>query len=147
MPRSGLLAPKPPQHILETILVVEDDPAILDLVSLILDEAGFEVLRASSAVQAEFVAGSFPRPIHLLLSDVVMPDVSGPALAERLKAQRPDMRVMLMSGFADGAMLVLNHGWYFIQKPFLAGALLARINDLLRSDVPAQATDHFDSRQ
>jgi FixJ family two-component response regulator len=55
---------------------------------------------------------------------VVMPDVSGPELATALKQQRPEMRVLLPSGFADGAMLILNHGWRFIAKPFLASALL-----------------------
>jgi len=134
------------QAVPPTILVVEDDPAILKMVRLILEEAGFGVLSAGSADQARLVAEGFPRPIHLLLSDVMMPDVSGPELASALKQNRPEMRVMLMSGFADGAMLVLNHGWHFIAKPFLATALLARVNDVLRSDVREQGTDHFDTR-
>jgi two-component system cell cycle sensor histidine kinase/response regulator CckA len=131
----------------ETILVVEDDPVIREMVKLILDEAGFEVLSAPSADQADLIADGFPRAIHLLLSDVMMPDVSGPELAKRLKGRRPEMRVMLMSGFADGAMLVLNYGWHFIRKPFLASALLARVNDVLQTDVPEQGTDHFDTRK
>jgi FixJ family two-component response regulator len=68
----------------------------------------------------------------------MMPDVSGPELASALKENRPEMRVMLMSGFADGAMVVLNHGWHFITKPFLASALLVRVNDVLHSDVREQ---------
>ena len=93
-----------PREIRETILVVEDDSAILNRVKLILERAGFEVLSAGSANQARFITEGFPRPIHLLLSDVMMPDVSGPESAKALKQDRPDMRVMLMSGFADGAV-------------------------------------------
>ena len=135
------------QAILPTILVVEDDPSILKMVKLILEEAGLGVLSASSAHQARLIAESFPHSIHLLLSDVMMPDVSGPELANTLKQNRPEMRVMLMSGFADGAMLVLNHGWHFVAKPFLATALLARVNDVLHSDVRDQGTDHFDTQR
>lgn len=132
---------------LETILLVEDDPAILKIVKLILEEAGFGVLSAGSANQARLIAEGFPRTIHLLLSDVMMPDVSGPELATDLKQHRAEMRVMLMSSYADGAMLVLNYGWHFIRKPFLASALLVRVNDVLHSDVREQGTDHFDTRR
>lgn len=132
---------------METILVVEDDSVILKMVKLILEEAGFGVLSAGSADQALLIAEGFPRPIHLLLSDVMMPDLSGPALASSLKHNRPEMRVMLMSGFADGAMLFSITGGHFIAKPFLATALLARVNDVLHSDVHEQGTDHFDTRE
>ena len=138
---------QPSKPSLKTILLVEDDPAILKMVKLIFEEAGFRVLSAGSAHQARLTAEGFPESIHLLLSDVMMPDVSGPELATALKQQRPEMRVMLMSGFADGAMLVLNHGWHFIAKPFLASELLARVNDALHSDVRDQSTDRFDTRQ
>jgi FixJ family two-component response regulator len=77
----------------------------------------------------------------------MMPDMCGPELADVLKQRRPDMRVMLMSGYADGAMLVLNHGWHFIQKPFLPTALLGRVTDVLHTKVQDQGTDHFDPRQ
>ena len=139
--------PQPSTAILETILVVEDDPAILKMVKLIFEEAGFGVLSAGSGNQARLIEAGFPQPIHLLLSDVMMQDVSGPELANALKQNRPEMRVMLMSGFADGAMLVLNHGWHFIAKPFLASALLARVNDVLHSEVREQRTDRFDTRR
>ena len=138
---------QPSQTIHQTILVVEDDPAILKMVRLIFEQAGYRVLSAGSANQARLIEESFPHSIHLLLSDVMMPDVSGPELANTLKRNRPEMRVMLMSGFADGAMLVLNHGWHFIAKPFLPPALLARVNDMLQSDVREQGTDHFDTRR
>jgi DNA-binding NtrC family response regulator len=128
----------------ETILVVEDDAAILRLVQVILEEAGFEVLVAGSAKKAMGVVADFSRTIHLLLSDIMMPDMSGPDLAQVLKKRRPEMRVMLMSGYADGAMLVLNHGWHFIQKPFVPTALLGKVTEILHTKVRDQGTDHFD---
>jgi len=132
---------------LETILVVEDDAAILKLVQVILQDASFEVLVASSANDALRVAADFSRTIHLLLSDIMMPDMCGPDLAAALKQRRPEMRVMLMSGYADGAMLVLNHGWHFIQKPFLPSALVGRVTDVLHTKVRDQSTDRFDPRR
>jgi DNA-binding NtrC family response regulator len=131
----------------ETILVVEDDASILGLVQLILEGDGFEVLAASSARTALHLEAHFPRTIHLLLSDVMMPDMCGPELADALKQLRPQMRVMLMSGYADGAMLVLNHGWHFIRKPFLATALVGRVHEVLRTPICDQGTDHFDPRE
>ena len=130
-----------------TILVVEDDAAIRRLVQIILEEGGYEVLLANSSQRAIRVAADFSRTIHLLLSDVMMPDMCGPELADMLKLRRPEMRVMLMSGYADGAMLVLNHGWHFIQKPFLPVALLGRVTDALHTEVRDQGTDHFDPRK
>lgn len=64
----------------------------------------------------------FTGTIHLLLCDVMMPDMCGPDLAKAMIARRSDMRVMLMSGYADGGLLILNHGWHFIKKPFLPAA-------------------------
>lgn len=130
----------------ETVLVVEDDADILRMVQIILEEAGFEVLAANSAKQAIRVEAQFSRTIQLLLSDVMMPDMCGPDLAKVLKQRRPEMRVMLMSGYANGAMLVLNHGWHFIQKPFLPVALLGGVTDVLHTTVRDQGTDHFDPR-
>ena len=129
---------------LETILVVEDDAAILRLVQAILEEAGFEVLPASSAEEAIRLAAHFSGTIHLALSDIMMPEMCGPDLARLLKQRRPEMRVMLMSGYADGAMLVLNHGWHFIQKPFLPNALVGGVIEVLHTKVRDQGTDHFD---
>ncbi|HXM43892.1 MAG TPA: response regulator [Bryobacteraceae bacterium] len=133
-------------EVAETILVVEDDAAIRRLVQIILEDGGFEVLLANSAKKAIGIEADFSQTIHLLLSDVMMPDMSGPELAKALKLRRPEMRVMLMSGYADGAMLVLNHGWHFIQKPFLPVALLGKVTDVLRTKVRDQGTDHFDPR-
>ena len=97
---------------------------------------------AGAAVQIE---GQFPRAIQLLLSDVMMPGISGPDLAKKLKQLRPEMRVILMSGYSEG-MLILNYGWHFLQKPFPPNALISKVNDVMHSEVREQGTDHFDTR-
>jgi two-component system, cell cycle sensor histidine kinase and response regulator CckA len=124
-----------------TILVVEDDSAILRLVEIILAKGQYEVLSANSANEGLQIGTNFPRPIDLLLSDVVMPHMTGPDLAAKLKVLRPDMRVMLMSGYPDGAMLILNYGWHFINKPFVAKVLLERVQSILSSTTEEQGTD------
>jgi len=131
----------------QTILVVEDHALLLRLVTRILEDAHFTVLSASSAKKAIQVEAEFPGTIHLLLSDVMMPGMSGPDLAKILKKQRPKMRIILMSAYPHGALLVLNYGWHFIQKPFMPLALVGRINDVLHSKTREQGTDHFDTRK
>jgi DNA-binding response OmpR family regulator len=128
-----------------TILVVEDDAATLHLVERILEKGNYEVLCANSAKAGERIGKEFPRPIHLLLADVMMPDMIGPELAALLKVQRPDMRVILMSGYPNGALLVLDYGWHFIRKPFVPKALLERIEMVLKSATGEPGTDYFDT--
>ena len=111
---------------LETILVVDDDE-VLKVVVAILKRANFRVLSANSGPDALKVAKKTDGKIDLLLSDVDMPQMSGPDLGERLKKTRLDMHVMLMSGGAKGNLLVLNYGWAFIQKPFVAVKLVQMI--------------------
>jgi DNA-binding NtrC family response regulator len=77
----------------------------------------------------------------------MMPGMTGPDLAKTLKKQRPKMRIILMSAYPDGAMLVLNYGWHFIQKPFMPLALVGRIKHVLQSKTREQGTDHFDTRK
>jgi two-component system, cell cycle sensor histidine kinase and response regulator CckA len=132
---------------LETILVVEDNPVVMKPVVMMLQHAGFNVLSASGAQEAIQVESEFAEIIHLLLSDVMMPGMAGPVLAKQLQQKRPHMRVVLMSGFTDGAVLLLNHGWHFIAKPFQANALLNRVNDALHTHTRAQETDRFDTRR
>jgi len=129
----------------KTILVVEDTALVLTTVRMILEHANFTVLAAASADEAVELSGH-AKSIDLLLSDVMMPGISGPDLALKLKESRPEMRVILMSGYPDGAMLVLNYGWYFIQKPFVAVQLVAKINEVLDEAMRDQGTDHFDVR-
>jgi two-component system, cell cycle sensor histidine kinase and response regulator CckA len=137
------LPPKPPDR---TILVVENSSLVLNTVRRILEKADFTVLPAASADEAMRLMGSTQK-IHLLLSAVMMPDITGPDLALKLKALQPEMRVMLMSGYPNGEMLVLNNGWYFIEKPFVAVQLVAKINEVLGEETCDHATDHFDTPQ
>jgi two-component system, cell cycle sensor histidine kinase and response regulator CckA len=130
----------------KTILVVEDTALVLNTVRMILENANFTVLAAASADEAIRLAGC-AKTIQLLLSDVRMPDMSGPDLALKLKELRPDMRVILMSGYDGGGMLVLNYGWHFIEKPFVAVQLVAKINEVLDEEMRDQGTDHFDTRK
>jgi len=127
---------KPAKNSLETILVVEDDPIVLGAVGAILEGAGFCVLTATNSTEAIKKENGYYDTIHLLISDVMMPDMSGPVISKLLKKHRPEMRVMLMSGYPEGDMLFLNDGWNFIQKPFVPQALIAKVNELLHSAQP-----------
>jgi two-component system cell cycle sensor histidine kinase/response regulator CckA len=132
---------------LETILVVDDDPAVLKVVVAMLASAKFRILSAGSGAAALKVAAETPGKIDLLLSDVDMPGMSGPELGERLKETRPDMHVMLMSGGPGGNLLILNYGWVFVPKPFVAKKLIEMINHVLHSPNRSQSGGHsFDSR-
>jgi two-component system, cell cycle sensor histidine kinase and response regulator CckA len=129
----------------ETILVVDDNPIVLNVVVAILKDAYFKVLSADSGAHAIELAAE-KRQIDMLLSDVDMPGMSGPDLGEVLKKSRPDLHVMLMSGGADGNLLVLNYGWAFIQKPFVGAKLVQMINKVLHSPNRSQpGGQEFDS--
>jgi DNA-binding response OmpR family regulator len=130
---------------LETILLVEDHPVLLKLVKQILEDANFAVISASSVKQAIRLEAEFPGTIDLLLSDVRVTGTSGPHLAKELKERRPQMRVVLMSGYPGGAVLLLNYGWHYIEKPFVASVLVSRIKDVLRGETREQSTDRFDT--
>jgi DNA-binding NtrC family response regulator len=132
---------------LETILVVDDDATVLGVVTTILERHRYNILRASSPVEALRIEGNYPGTIDLLLSDIVMPLMSGPQLADEIQKRRPDTRVMFMSGYHDRALLLLNCGWTFLQKPFLREALLERVHETLHSLTRSQGTDHFDTRK
>lgn len=131
----------------QNILVVEDDGLVLKLVKIILERGGFNVLPAQSAQEAMLAEAGFKGEIHLLISDVMMPGMQGPDLAEAMKKRRPELRVMLMSGYADGSLLILNYGWHFIKKPFVAMTLLGKVKEVLNGESRDQGTDHFDVRQ
>jgi len=137
-----------PTHLakkMETILVVDDAEPVLNVVVRILETAQFHVLHANSGTNALAVAASYPGAIDLLLSDVQMPGMSGPALATTLKQSRPDIHVMFMSAFAGGNLLVLNYGWAFIEKPFVAVKLIEMINHVLHMPNKSQGDHQYDS--
>jgi DNA-binding NtrC family response regulator len=132
----------------ETILVVDDDATVLAVVVSLLRSANFHVLACDSGASALNLASETELKIDLLLSDVDMPKMSGPDLGQALKKMRPDMRVMLMSGGSDGNLLVLNYGWAFIQKPFVATRLVQMIDEVLHSPDRSQiGGQEFDARK
>jgi CheY-like chemotaxis protein len=118
----------------ETILVVEDDPKVKILADKILQRHGYRVLTAGNPHDALQVGDRHPQPIQLLLTDVVMPDMDGQQLAERLIRRRPDLKVLYMSGYTDNS--IVHHGildpWLsFIQKPFTPQTLARRVREVL----------------
>ena len=136
------------KRVLETILVVDDNEAVLKIVVAILERANFRVLSADSGSVALMLAEETDGKIDLLLSDVEMPQMSGSDLGEMLKKTRPDLHVMLMSGAANGNLLVLNYGWAYIQKPLVAVKLVQMITDVLHSPNRSQPGGHeFDKRK
>lgn len=131
-----------------TILLVEHHPLFLKSIRNILEDAHFRVLCASNAREAKKVESAFAGPINLLLSEVMMtPGLLGTKLAKALKKRRPHMRILLMSAYPGGELLILNYGWHFIKQPFIAEALVGRIKDVLHSKLREQAVDHFDTRK
>ena len=132
----------------ETILVVDDNETVLRAVVSVLKRAGFGVLSADNGPTAVKLAENMDTKIDLLLSDVDMPQMSGPDLGEAMKKERPDMRVMLMSGGDNGNLLVLNYGWAYIQKPFVPTKLVEMILSVLHSPDRSQAGGQaFDCRK
>jgi signal transduction histidine kinase/CheY-like chemotaxis protein len=118
----------------ETVLLVEDEVQLRVLVRAMLEASGYQVLEAEDVHDAEALAGSHPEPIHLLLTDVVMPGLSGRELAARVAAARPEIRVLYMSGYTDDAVVrhgVLHGEAHFIQKPFTPAALSRKLRQVL----------------
>jgi CheY-like chemotaxis protein len=112
-----------------TILVVDDDPAVLQFVSGLLVER-YTVLTANNGAGALQQSRDRQGDIDLLLSDFVMPGMNGIELATAMTQERPGLKVLLMSRFSGG-MLVLNEGWHFLPKPFIPSQLRALISGLV----------------
>jgi len=125
----------PVVHGSETILLVEDEESVRDLAYFILLEKGYRVLPARHGAEAIQIGEQQTGPIHLLLTDVVMPGgMSGRELAERLKRLRPGLKVLYMSGYTDNAIVhhgVLEPGTAFLQKPFAPDTLARKVRETL----------------
>jgi two-component system, cell cycle sensor histidine kinase and response regulator CckA len=118
----------------ETVLVVDDQAPVRSIVREILQLTGYVVLEAGSGEEAWRICAGQEGPIHLLLTDVVMPGMSGPELARRLACMRPEMRVLYMSGYSDDTLIrqrAIEHGAAFLQKPFTPKVLAHRVREVL----------------
>jgi CheY-like chemotaxis protein len=119
----------------ETILVAEDEDGVRHIVTQMLREQGYTVLAASGGAEAIQIAQSHTGPVQLLVSDVMMPRMSGPELAQRLRGLRPDIRVLFVSGYADSEIVregELEPNTDFLQKPFTREQLASKVREVLR---------------
>jgi two-component system, cell cycle sensor histidine kinase and response regulator CckA len=118
----------------ETVLVVEDEAGVRSLIRLALESAGYAVLETEDPESALVACTNHDGPIHLLLTDVVMPNMSGPVVAEKVANLRPGIKVLFMSGYTDDAVVrhgVLSSNKPFIQKPFSPAELRQKIREVL----------------
>jgi two-component system cell cycle sensor histidine kinase/response regulator CckA len=119
----------------ETVLVVEDEVAILKLIAKILTKLGYVILTSKSAIQAIDLAKGHPGAIDLLITDVIMPEMNGRDLANQLVALRPTLKCLFMSGYTASVIArqgVLDEGVHFMQKPFTSRSLAAKVQEVLR---------------
>jgi len=118
----------------ETILLVEDEKAVRMMIGKTLQSKGYAVLEAQHGQEALSICEDYSGPIHLMVTDVVMPLMSGKELAEQLAPQRPEMKVLYMSGYPDNSIVqhgVLEPGTEFLQKPFTLNTLEAKVREIL----------------
>jgi len=120
----------------ETVLLAEDAAAVRAVARQVLERQGYTVLEAPDGELALHLAQRHSGPIHLLLTDVVMPGMSGRQLADRLAPARPDMKVLYASGYTDDSVVrhgVLEEGMPYLQKPFTPESLARKVRDVLDS--------------
>ena len=124
----------------ETILLVEDEGVVREMVQKFLERYGYRVLKASNPKEAIRISSEYTGPIQLLLTDVIMPGMSGKDMAKRVKSERPQIKVVYMSGYTNNTMSlhgVLDKGLEFIEKPFSLTQLARQIRRVLhKTDIP-----------
>ncbi|MGO9119531.1 MAG: PAS domain S-box protein [Desulfomonilaceae bacterium] len=125
----------------ETVLVVEDEATVRHLTCEMLENLGYTVMRASDPVQAIDICREHSGPIDLLLTDVVMPQMDGRSLYRQLSPERPEMKVLYVSGYTEDAIVhhgVLDHDVNFLQKPFTVFGLTSKVRDVLDQPMSSQ---------
>jgi DNA-binding NtrC family response regulator len=127
----------------ETILLVEDEAQVRKLMEGILRRAGYQVVSAPSAGAALKASSQHETPIDLLVTDVIMPRMSGPQLAERFRFGRPNARVLYISGYMDVSVMDPG-GREFLRKPFTPEGLLKRVREVLDGRVAVDSYKHFE---
>jgi CheY-like chemotaxis protein len=118
----------------ETVLVVDDEESLRAVVVDLLSQLGYQMLSAANGQEALELAAEYSGQIDLLLTDVIMDGLAGPELAEKLLQRRPEMKVVFISGFADGSLApngILKPGTVLVQKPFTIRVLSARLREVL----------------
>ena len=133
-PETQEVAAAQPEPLHPVILVVDDEPGIRALVAKILRREQYEVLEASSANEAGALAATQSRPVELLVTDVMLPDQPGTAIAEQLRGQLPGLKVLYMSGYTEDERVRAGNfppGAKFLQKPFTLGALVSKVRESL----------------
>jgi PAS domain S-box-containing protein len=127
----------------ETVLLVEDEVTLRELVRHYLQNQGYIVLEAPSSEKALQISNSHPGPIHLLLTDVIMPGMNGRELAQRISSERSDLKVLYMSGYTENAIGhngLLEAGIRLLQKPFTLPALKAKVREVLDTHTPQEVS-------
>jgi CheY-like chemotaxis protein len=122
----------------ETILLVEDEKDVRELIRTLLQSSGYNVLEAANGGEALLICEKYSGPIHLLITDVVMPHMSGHDLVERLTLLRPGLLALYISGYPDEAVVhhkMLEPGLFFLQKPFTPADLGRKVRNMLDTNV------------
>ena len=124
---------KESSHGSETLLLVEDEEAVRKFFCYTLSKDGYTVLEASNEPEALAISDSYPDPIHLLISDVVMPRMSGPAMADQLKRKYPAVKILYVSGYTADMLTKhqVDEKVMFLQKPFPPDQLVRMVRDML----------------
>jgi CheY-like chemotaxis protein len=133
-PRGAEPAGTPVEHGTGTVLVVEDEERVRSLACAALENAGYRVLRADGSRSALFLSENLRDRIDLLVTDVVLPEIGGRELAGHLRAKRPDLKVLFVSGYTDDVLLrkgIRRAEAHFLPKPFTAASLTRKVRDVL----------------
>ena len=132
-------APQPLARGTETILLVEDEPMLLDMTRTMLEHAGYQVFAAASPAEAIRLGAHYAGHIHLLITDVVMPEMNGRELAQTLLIQHPHLKRLFMSGYTANVIAhhgILDPGVHFIQKPFSTTDLATKVREVIKAETP-----------